>query len=231
MGKEVGYGYIRVSTDDQVENGKSIDMQRQKIELYGQLKDIDVEVILVEEGVSGKKESRPMFNKVLEDVRRGKLQHLIFWKIDRVARDTYLFLKWYHEYFEPNQVQIHSITESIDTSTAIGRYLMRLFASNAELERETISERTRATMGTMKNMGMKVGNVPYGYRANGKVLEPDPNEQRTIQVILMCRDGGMKLRDIQEYLRVNQIENREGNTSWTISVLSKLINNYKPQEL
>lgn len=134
-------GYARVSTDDQ-----NLDLQ------HDALNGARCDRVYSEKESSGK--ARPILDQVLDTLRQGDT--LVIWKLDRLSRDTLETLKLVKD-LAARGVSIHSITDSIDTSTPIGEFACTLFAALAQLERDRLRERTRAGLTAAAARGRKGG--------------------------------------------------------------------------
>ncbi|WEA05643.1 recombinase family protein [Pantoea dispersa] len=131
-------GYIRVSTNDQ-----NTDLQRIA------LKSADCELIF-EDRISGKTRDRPGLKKALRTLRAGDT--LIVWKLDRLGRSMRHLVTLTEELRERG-VNFRSLTDSIDTSTPMGRFFFHIMGALAEMERELIVERTRAGLAAAREKG------------------------------------------------------------------------------
>jgi site-specific DNA recombinase len=107
-------------------------------------------------------------------------------------------------------VALHSITEKLDTQSAIGRFFFCLMASLAEMERNLISERITAAMDRKRELGQVCGHPPYGFRAVDGRLVPDPEEQSIIRRILELRSQRLSIYEIAEILKREGRVNRRG---------------------
>ena len=155
-------GYIRVSTEGQAVDGQSLDDQRERITAYATAHGYRMDVIEADEGLSGKNAgNRPGLQRALRRVCRER-GVLIVVKLDRLARSTRDAIQLV-EQIDGCGADLASITEQIDTATAQGRFVYRLFASLGELEREQIAERTRAALAFRKAHGMKLGSARPGH--------------------------------------------------------------------
>lgn len=123
-------GYARVSTTDQ---DAALQMSA--------LQDADCERIFVDEGVSGKDASRPQLDAMLDHLREGDT--VIIWKFDRLGRNTRNLLELI-EAIEFKGCGFESLTEKIDTTGPMGKAMLTIMSAFAQLERDTISERTKA---------------------------------------------------------------------------------------
>lgn len=135
-------GYIRVSTIEQ-----NLDLQRDA------LRAADVNE-LREERASGRRRDRPVLEALLRELRAGDV--LVCWKLDRVGRSTRHLLEIVED-FNARDVGLVATTQSIDTTTAMGRFFVTVLAAVAELEAETIRERVRAGVDAARRRGVVFG--------------------------------------------------------------------------
>lgn len=138
------FGYARVSTSDQ-----DPDMQIRLLEKHG------CDQIFVEQ-VSAVAKNRKEFNGMLSQLRKGDM--IVVWKLDRLGRQV-LDIAELGKRMEEKGVELVSLTEKIDTSSAMGMAFFNLLAVFAQLERDLISERTRAGMAHAKSLGKQLGNL------------------------------------------------------------------------
>ena len=135
-------GYARVSTQDQ-----NLDLQRRELKKIGCKK-------IYEDTTSGKQADRQGLKLALEVLREGDT--LVVWKLDRLGRSLKQLIALTEE-LGKHKVHFRSLTDSIDTRTASGRFFFHVMASLAEMERELIIERTRAGLKAAKEMGRTGG--------------------------------------------------------------------------
>ena len=204
-------GYIRVSTEEQAKNGISLDMQRAKIEAYAALEDMDLVETVADEGLSGCSiKGRPGIQKVLEMVKAKQINAVIVYKLDRLARNTIEALQ-VAKLMDRHGVALHSITEKLDTKSAMGRFFFTLMASIAEMERGIIGERICAAMSRKREKGEACNNnPPYGSHRVGDRLEPHPLEQRAIMRILELRVQKYTIHGMIQQLSMEGLFNRKG---------------------
>lgn len=136
-------GYARVSTADQ-----HLDLQIAALEVAG------CDVIYKDEGISAVAPDRPQFTAALECLKPGDT--LVIWKMDRAFRSLIHALTVLED-FEARGIAFQSLTEQIDTATAMGRFVYQIRNAFAELERAIISERTRAGMAAAVARGSVLG--------------------------------------------------------------------------
>lgn len=137
-------GYIRVSTIDQ-----NIDLQRNA------LTSANCDRIF-EDRISGKIANRPGLKRALKYVNKGDT--LVVWKLDRLGRSVKNLVALISELHERG-AHFHSLTDSIDTSSAMGRFFFHVMSALAEMERELIVERTLAGLAAARAQG-RLGGRP-----------------------------------------------------------------------
>lgn len=157
--------YCRVSTDTQ-------DLQTQ-IDLCKKHCDIkEWEVYQVyADVISGTKESRPEFNRLLEDMRAYKFNAVVVTKLDRLARSLQHLLSLIDE-FNSKGVQFVAVTQSIDTTSSTGKLQLQIMGAFAEFERNLISERTKDGLRGKLNVG-KRGKDKHPRRKRGVLRKPN----------------------------------------------------------
>jgi site-specific DNA recombinase len=157
--------------------------------------------IIADGGISGCSiKGRPGIQQVLEKVRNKEIRVVVVYKLDRLARNTIDALEM-AQLMDKRGGALHSITERLDTKSAMGCFFFTLMASIAEMERGIISERIQAAMDRKKEKEEACNNnPPYGYQViYGRVI-PDLQEQKAIRRILELRHQGNTLFGIVENL-------------------------------
>lgn len=190
-------GYVRVSTEEQAKGGVSLDMQQAKIRAYANLEEMELIDIVADEGISGCSISiRPGVQRVLKMVREKQVGAVIIYKLDRLARNTVEALEMAQLMYRKG-IGLHSITEKLDTRSALGKFFFTLLASLAEMERGIISERISAAMERKREKGEALNNNPaYGYRIVDSRVVPDLEEQQVIHRIRSLRTDGYTIHGI-----------------------------------
>jgi DNA invertase Pin-like site-specific DNA recombinase len=140
-------GYARVSTEDQ-----NLDLQLAALRKAG-VRD----AAIYREHVSGVAKRRPQLRTCLDTMREGDV--LVIWKLDRLGRDLVEVVKIAEE-LRNRGIELRSLTEQLDTTSAYGKFFFHVIASFAQLERDLISERTRAGIAAAKARGKVPGRRP-----------------------------------------------------------------------
>ena len=195
--------YCRVSTDAQVE-GYSIDAQKKMLEAYCISKEITEYEYYIDGGFSGSNLERPEIKRLLDDVKDKKLDYVIVYKLDRISRSQKDTLFLIEEVFNPNNIGFISIRENFDTTTPFGKAMIGILSVFAQLERETIYERTRMGMKERVKSGLWMGggNRPLGYEydRNTGTLIQRPKQAEMIQLVFKLYLEGMSADDICDTL-------------------------------
>ena len=157
--------YMRVSTDAQFEEGYSIEQQKEMLEAYCKAKRIEEYECYIDPGFSGSNIERPAMQNLIRDIREGRITHVLVYKLDRLSRSQKDTLYLIEDVFNTHDVTFTSLNENFDTSTPTGKAMLGMMSVFAQLERETIRERTRMGMlGRLKEGYWPGGaRTPFGY--------------------------------------------------------------------
>ena len=145
--------YARVST---LNGGQDPSMQTRELEEYCQRRGWQIHDIYVDNGVSGKKDSRPQLNRMMQDAHERRFSVVVVWRFDRFARSVSHLLRAL-ETFNALGVEFVSLSEQVDTSTPTGRMVFTVLGAVAELERNLIVERVRAGLRHARAKGKRLG--------------------------------------------------------------------------
>ncbi|KTJ23371.1 recombinase family protein [Enterobacter roggenkampii] len=160
-------GYVRVSTNDQNTALQCDALERSGCEL------------IFEDKMSGKTAERPGLKKLLKRLYPGDT--LVVWKLDRLGRSMRNLVILVEE-LKQRSVNFRSLTDSIDTSTPMGRFFFHIMGALAEMERELIVERTRAGLAAARAQGRIGGRrpklTPEQWAQAGRLLEGGETRQR-----------------------------------------------------
>lgn len=159
--------YVRVSSERQARADKvSLQEQRERCESYCAAQGIAVTKVYEDAGVSGtlKPENRPALNRLLQDAEAKAFDQVVFYKMDRIARNTRALLNLVHD-LDRHGVDVASVRESFDTRTPAGRFQLQVLAGVAQMEADTIAERTcDGRAGAIARGQFAGGAVPFWLR-------------------------------------------------------------------
>jgi site-specific DNA recombinase len=225
--------YLRVSTEEQAINGYGLGAQREQCKAMATVKGWEVNKEYLDDTTGTKgEEHRPGLASLLDDVCNGDTNAVIVSSLDRLGRSTRLVLDLVERIVNCN-AEIISCKETLDTSTPQGRFVLRMFASLAELERDTIVERTTAGRNTRGKIdGEKGGRVPMGYQrifedAKAVGVELDPGKVSLVRDIFSQRSQGETLSKIADTLNDRGETTPRGGTWHASSVREILLNDDK----
>jgi len=211
--------YIRVSTQDQVEN-YSIEVQRERIRAFCKAKNWDVYDEYIDGGYSGSNLERPSIKKLLNDLKN--IDVVVVYKLDRLSRSQRDTLELIEEHFLKSNVDFVSITETLDTSTPFGKAMIGILSVFAQLERETIAERMR--MGHIKR-------AENGLRGNGGDYDPSGYTRENGYLIIKTDEAKhiKRVFDLYEQYhsitRVQEILKEEGYPIWRFRRYRDILSN------
>ncbi|MGU3471879.1 recombinase family protein [Paenibacillus sp. D51F] len=171
--------YIRVSTEEQAEQGYSIDGQDETLRAYCEQKSYDIIDKYVDRGISGKSmEHRLELQRMLKDAQQGKFDMVLVWKMNRLARKMSDLLHII-ELLDKHNVSFKSFSEQqFDTSTSSGKFMLHIMGAVGEFERNTIVDNVRMGHKQRARTGKHNGKLPLGYRSVEDVVNSRSRESR-----------------------------------------------------
>ena len=163
----------------------SIDAQRDLCEQFVKAHAAEGWVVLPtrydDGGFSGKDLNRPAITKLLEDCRAGKVDRIVVYRFDRLARSVFSFAKLNND-LESWGVAFSSLSEQFDTSTPMGKLMLTFAIACAQWERESIAGRIKDKIVQSRKMGVWTGGpTPYGYKLVRKELVRDEETAPTVE--------------------------------------------------
>lgn len=208
----------------------SIEAQIEKCKYYCDEKDYR---IYKDSGYSGKNINRPQFSKLLEDIKSGLITKVISYRLDRISRSIADFSQLLILFDEYN-VDFISATENFDTNTPMGRAMINIVMTFAQLERETIVERVTDNYYFRANNGYWPGGyAPYGYLIkhiignDGKkhsILDEDKEESAIVKRIYdMYINQNISMRKIAQQLTLENIPTKKKDGNWGISAINSIL--------
>ncbi|MBQ3416041.1 MAG: recombinase family protein [Clostridia bacterium] len=223
--KKIAGIYIRVSTEDQAREGFSLGEQEEKLRQLCKYKDFEIFKIYKDAGISAKNmKDRPAFQQMLEDMKAGRLNYIVAYKLDRVTRSVrdlevlISTLEQYHCYLICDR-------DDVNTSTANGRFFVRMLTVLSQLEIEIVSERTKFGLNGAIKAGHIPGKVPLGYyRYTDKTLKIDVTTKDIVLRIFELYLEGKSYQTISNILNEEKVLS-PNNKKWCDSTIDRIINN------
>lgn len=156
-------------------------------------------------GLSGGTLERPALLRLLEDVKSGRIDIIVVYKVDRLTRSLLDFAKLV-EAFDASETSFVSVTQSFNTTTSMGRLTLNMLLSFAQFEREVTAERIRDKIAASKAKGMWMGGTPpLGYRPEGRSLEVIEDHAEIIRDIFGSYITLGNVRLVEEALIANGV--------------------------
>lgn len=214
--------YIRVSTEDQAREGFSLGEQEEKLRQLCNYKEYEVYKVYCDAGISAKDmEHRPKFQEMLKDMQDGKINYIVAYKLDRVTRSV-RDLEELITQLEKYNTYLVCDRDDVNTSTANGRFFVRMLTVLSQLEIEIVSERTKFGMVGAIKSGHIPGIKPLGYKNDSTrktIIDP-----ATAPIIIRVFDLYLQGKT---YLQIAKIFNEENilNKKWRDTYIEKIINN------
>ena len=214
--------YIRVSTEDQAREGFSLGEQEEKLKQLCDYKGYEVYKVYCDAGISAKDmEHRPKFQEMLKDMKDGKINYIVAYKLDRVTRSV-RDLEELISQLEKYNTYLVCDRDDVNTSTANGRFFVRMLTVLSQLEIEIVSERTKFGLNGAIKSGHLPGQVALGFKKDGNkktIIDPAtaPIVKRVFDLYLQGKT----------FLQISNIFNDEKvlNKNWKDTHIERIINN------
>lgn len=215
--------YARVSTEDQAKEGFSLDNQLEKLRSYCKARGWKIVGEYIDDGYSGRDIKRPAYQKMMEDI--DKWDVLLVMKMDRIHRNSKNFMLMMEQLRQKNK-EFVSMTESLDTSTAMGRFVMDIIQRIAQLESEQIGERVYDGMRqkAKQGVGLLGSPAPYGYRYENGRLVGIKEELDNVKEIYKMYLEGKSLQEIVDWFNEKGVKGKKGG-KWDKKTISRILSN------
>lgn len=229
--------YVRKSK--MTEKGESINNQIELCKKYFSNLHLDEPIeflIYQDEGFSGGNINRPEFKKLIKDIKKKRFNYLVCYRLDRISRNVADFSSTL-KILEENNVNFISITEQFDTSSVMGRAMINISATFAQMERETIAERIRDNMLELSKTGRWLGGTsPLGFKSIPVIYESNGHKKKMyslevideeIEIVKLIYDMYIEHKScspIARYLCSNSIKGKNGGDFSRNTVLQILTN-------
>ena len=216
--------YPRVSGHEQEDN-YSIPEQVDRMKKYCESRDWMVYKIYTDSGFTGSNMERPGLQDLIKDVKNGKLDMVLVYKLDRLSRSQKDTLYLIEDVFDENNVAFTSMTENFDTSTPFGKAILGVLAVFAQLEREKIKERTMMGKDSRAQEGKWHGGrwVPIGYDFIGGMLDINEYEAMQVKEIADLFLKHTPVRTIERLMTKKGYKHKHGE--WEAKTIRRVLSN------
>lgn len=215
--------YIRVSTEDQAREGFSLGEQEEKLLQLCKFKELEVYKVYKDAGISAKDmEHRPQFQEMLQDMKEGKINYIVAYKLDRITRSV-RDLEELISVLEQYNCFLLCDRDDVNTSTANGRFFVRMLTVLSQLEIEIVSERTKFGLNGAIKSGHIPGQRPFGYtKSEDKKMIVDNATRPYVKKIFDMYLEGKSFQQIANYFKENNIYPKK---KWRDTTIQKIIDN------
>ena len=220
--KKIAGIYTRVSTEDQAREGFSLGEQEEKLRQLCNYKGYEVYKVYCDAGISAKDmEHRPKFQEMLQDMKDGKINYIVAYKLDRVTRSV-RDLEELITQLEKYNTYLVCDRDDVNTSTANGRFFIRMLTVLSQLEIEIVSERTKFGLTGAIKSGHLPGPSALGFKKDGnKKTIIDPSTAPIIKRIFDLYLSGKTFFQIAKIFTEEKVLDKK----WKDSYIEKIINN------
>jgi site-specific DNA recombinase len=176
----------------------------------------------VDDGYSAKDLDRPEMKRLIRDIKKGKIDVVLVYKLDRLVRSV-LNLHELLQIFDKYDVKFRSATEMFDTTSAMGRFFITLVGAMAQWERENLAERVRVGMEQKALNGERNGAVaPYGYNSvDGKLVKDDDEGKILLQIFEKFKTTSLRTIAVE----LNNAGIKRRGKPWSYPMLQYLVQN------
>lgn len=217
--QHVVVGYVRVSTEEQAEQGLGLQAQRDRIAAYCLARGWQLAGIIEDAGVSASTLERPGMERVRSIMRRKLAHAVVALKLDRLTRRVADLQELLQE-ADRTGVALVSVSETLDTSSAAGRLMVHVLGAIAQWERETIAERTAQALRVKRARGERVSRHLALGTAGGERAEQEQCALDTLRAMLLGSAKRPSLREMAAELEQAGCLSRAGKRYTPTSVES-----------
>lgn len=218
------WGYVRVSSVFQANEGISLEAQQVKIAQWCEVNDATLMGVHIDAGISGgRADNRPGLQACLDEVCKVKGGVLVVYSLSRMARSTKDTIT-ISERLQKAGTHLVSLSEKIDTTSAAGKMVFRLLAVLAEFERDLASERTKLAAAHKRAKGEGWAHAPFGQSKDdaGKLV-PNDDEAKIIAEVKALRSSGHSIRSIVDTMNASGTTTRKGGR-FHVATVQRILN-------
>ena len=218
--------YLRVSTIGQVEDGHGLEIQEDAVRQWVKKSGHNLAAVYTDEGVSGTIETRAGLEEALSAVRFNGAEGIVVSSLDRLARSLTVQEAALQQVWTAGGRVFSIDTGEVladDPDDPVRTFVRQILGAVSQLEAGMISRRLRrGREHKAASGGYAHGSPPYGFRADGGVLVPDPEEQSVRQFMEGLRQDGGSLRDIANSLNDSGIRSKRGG-NWHPQTVARVL--------
>ena len=216
--------YVRVSTEEQKDFGYSIEAQLRELRNYCNQRNLNIVHEYNDAGYSAKDLKRPEMEKLIEDIKNGKINLVVAMKVDRLTREGYDG-QWFLKFCKDNNCGLIFLQENYDVTTPDGEMMYGMSLLFGQKERREIGNRTRKAMEEAIKQGKYPAKTPFGYIKNeDKKLEINPMEAEIVKDIFELYSQGNNASKVASIMKKDNRYLRNGE-KWNESKITRIINN------
>lgn len=214
--------YVRVSTDEQAKEGFSLSAQEDRLTAYAKAQGwAPIDLILYRDnGHSARTTQRPAYQALMADIESWDV--LVVLKMDRLHRNSRNLMDMMETLSQKGKAFV-SVTESLDTGSAMGRFVMDIIGRIAQLESEQIGERVEVGMRQKAKVGggSLGGPAPFGYRWEAGKLVPNGDEAALVRIMFQSAEAGDDPGRIATRFNTQGYQTRQGKpwTYWNVKAI------------
>lgn len=216
--------YVRVSTQDQVENGYPIEEQINLLINYCISNNLNDYRIYIDKGISASTMERRELKRLMYDIEIDEISKVLVYRLDRISRNS-KDTEYLMNFFYQNNCDFISLNENFKYNTASGNNQMRIISANNQLDSELSSERTKIGLIGAAKLGHVSGTPIYGYYRKDKGFIIDENKAIIVELIFKMFLGGKSIPIIREKLNFQFALNFTNDRIRRILINEKYIGN------
>ncbi len=193
--------YSRVSTEEQAKEGLSVEAQIDKCKSFCDAREWEIFKVYKDAGFSAGTLNRPALELLLRDAKEKKFDIILVYKIDRFSRklkDLITIL----EDLKTKNINFTSVTEQIDTTSAMGEAFFQIIGVFAQLERGMVKERVQLSFDRKINLGEALYRAPFGYTYQNKKLVKHPENAEKVKEIFEMWAAGVNYKEICQKFKI-----------------------------
>lgn len=217
--------YVRVSTDEQAQEGYSIENQIDRLTAYAKFQGWQNTEFFIDEGQSAKDMNRPAMKRLIKLIKQNKVSTVVTLYVDRLSRNLLDMLQFVNLCEEHNTAYVCA-SLNFDTSTPIGRMVLQILAAFAEFENSMRATTVKSNMANIVEKKKRyLANPPFGYEFDEqKNLVIVPEEAEWVQKAADMFIAGHGYRAVAKWLNDNGVKTKKG-VPWTASTVRQMLTN------